>query len=259
MTSAEHAASPDLPELQGGGVNAWFASADYARSVPALLGGLAAYRLRDFEALARLGAGSASLTDRLALDRLAAAAHDRFRLAARHLGADRQDPDQGPAEAVAPFLRAAAEFQRRTRTADWHEGIIAQYVDGGVSADFYRDLAAAADPQTRDLVVRLQEPTGFSEWVVRRFGGEIAADSRLAGRLSLWGRRLAGESLSRIQDVALAVPGLPALVIGAEDREAGGRDLAETSGERTALALAHVFSKLTAGHSARMSALGLTA
>jgi hypothetical protein len=73
-------------------------------------------------------------------------------------------------------------------------------------------------------------------------------DSKLAGRLSLWGRRLVGEALSQAQRVAADRDALTGLLTGTVDRP--GMDLA---------AISRMFSRLVANHTKRMAELGLQA
>lgn len=63
----------------------------------------------------------------------------------------------------------------------------------------------------------------------------------MASRLSMWARRLTGEALSQAQQVALERTPLTALVLSGID---GG-------------SLEELFGRLTAAHTARMSAVGL--
>ena len=45
------------------------------------------------------------------------------------------------------------QFHAHTAPADWLEGLIKAYVGDGLANDFYREIAAYLDPDTRDLVV----------------------------------------------------------------------------------------------------------
>ena len=75
--------------------------------------------------------------------------HDRI----RELGAD-------PFEAMAPFESAIDLFHAHTAPADWYEGLIKAYVGDGLAADFYREIAAYLDAETRDLIIASLEDTG---------------------------------------------------------------------------------------------------
>ena len=151
------------------------------------------------------------------------------------LGAD-------PFAAMAPFRTPIDAFHEHTAPADWFEGLIKAYVGDGLAADFYREIAAYLDPDTRDLIVASLADAGQSEFVVERVRAGIAADPRLGGRLALWGRRLMGEALTQAQRVAAERDALAALLAGGVDRP--GLDLA---------ALGRMFTRLTESHAERMA------
>ena len=136
-------------------------------------------RWRDKAELAPDGRAPSSRTSSGCSDRLA------------ELGAD-------PFEAMAPFVRRrSTPSTARTAPADWLEGLVKAYVGDGLAADFYREIAAFLDADTRDA--HRGEPRrtpGSREFVVDRVRAAIAADPRVGGRLALWGRRLMGEALS---------------------------------------------------------------
>jgi hypothetical protein len=129
------------------------------------------------------------------------------------------------------------------------EGLVKAYVGDGIGIDFYREIAAFLDPQTRDLVLEVCEDLGQSAFVVDRVRSAIAADPRVEGRLALWARRLVGEALSQAQHVAAERDALTALLIG-QTGAGGGMDLT---------AIAEMLSRMTDEHSRRMKALGLSA
>ena len=56
-------------------------------------------------------------------------------------------------EAMAPFATPLDAFHDRTAPADWLEGLVKAYVGDGLAADFYREIAAFLDADTRDLVL----------------------------------------------------------------------------------------------------------
>ena len=136
---------------------------------------------------------------------------------------------------------------RTPRPSDWYEGLVKAYVGDGLADDFYREIAAYLDADTRDLIIASLEDTGHGR--VRRSTGcaaAIAADPRLGGRLALWGRRLMGEALTQAQRVAAERDALSALLAGGVDRP--GLDLA---------AIGRMFTRLTERHTERMAELGL--
>ena len=115
-------------------------------------------------------------------------------------------------------------FHAHTAPADWYESLIKAYVGDGMAADFYREIAAYLDTDTRDLIIASLTDAGQSAFVVDRVRAGIAADPRLGGRLALWGRRLMGEALTQAQRVAAERDALTALLAGGVDRP--GLDLA---------------------------------
>jgi hypothetical protein len=121
-------------------------------------------------------------------------------------------------------------------------------VGDSLADDFYREIAAYVDADTRQLIVDTLADTGHSQFAVDRVRAAIAADPKIAGRLALWGRRLMGEALSQAQLVAAERDSLTALITGGVDRP--GMDLA---------AIGRMFARLTENHTERMSALGLQA
>lgn len=155
------------------------------------------------------------------------------------LGAD-------PVKAMEPFRRPFDVFHASTAPADWLEGLVKAFVGDGLAADFYVEIAAFLDADTRRLVTESLAQAGYADFVVERVRRAIVEDHRVAGRLALWGRRLMGEALSQAQRVAAERDSLAALLAGGVDRP--GMDLA---------ALARMFTRLTENHVRRMGELGL--
>jgi hypothetical protein len=156
------------------------------------------------------------------------------------LGAD-------PFEAMQPFQAPIDEFHVHTAPRDWLEGLVKAYVGDGLAADFYREVAAFLDADTRALIIESLADAGQSEFVVDRVRRAIAEDHRVGGRLALWARRLMGEALSQAQRVVAERDALSALLAGGVDRP--GMDLA---------AIGRMFTRLTENHAKRMGTLGLS-
>jgi hypothetical protein len=214
----------------------------YHRAVIELLGAIAYGELSAFERLAEDAKLAPTLEDKLAIGAMATAEFghlDRLRERLVELGAD-------PYAAMAPFQQALDAFHAHTAPADWYEGLVKAYVGDGLAADFYREIAAYLDADTRDVIIAALEDAGHSAFVVDRVRAAIARDHRLGGRLALWGRRLMGEALTQAQRVAAERDALSALLAGGEDRP--GLDLA---------ALGRMFTRLTERHAERMADLGL--
>ena len=149
--------------------------------------------------------------------------------------------------AAVPFRPAFDAFHSSTQPKDWLEGLVWTYVGNGFAADFYRELAAYVDPETRAVVLEVLEG-GDDHFVVETVRAGIAADPKIAGRLALWGRRLVGEALSQAQRVAAERQALTGLLTGAAGGP--GMDLA---------AMSRLFSSLVEKHTVRMRTLGLQA
>lgn len=231
---------------ESGDTTTFTADADpaYREAVVDLLGAIAYGEISAFERLAEDSKLAPTLSDKVDLATMASvelAKVHRLLDRIRTFGAD-------PFEAMAPFNAPIEEFHGHTAPADWYEGLVKAYVGDGLANDFYREIAAYLDPETRDLVVSSMEEGNHAAFVVERVRAGIAQDPRLGGRLALWGRRLMGEALTQAQRVAADRDALTALLAGGVDRP--GLDLA---------ALGRMFTRLTERHMARMAELGLDA
>ncbi|MDN5795106.1 MAG: ferritin-like domain-containing protein [Intrasporangium sp.] len=216
----------------------------YRAAVTDLLGALAYGELRAFSQLAADAELAPSLVQRSELAFLADQELGHYALLADRLRSLGVEPEQ----AMEPFVAPIDAFHERTRPSGWLEGLVKAYVGEGIAQDFYREIAAYVDADTRDLVIRVLDDNGRADFVVGAVRDAIAADPRVGGRLALWGRRLVGEALSQAQHVAVERDSLGALLIGAPGRPAA--DLAE---------LGRMFVRLTDEHSRRMGRLGLAA
>jgi hypothetical protein len=214
----------------------------YRAAVIDLMGAIAYGELSAFERLVDDAKLSPTLADKIAIGSMATVQFGHVKpLLDRitELGGD-------PVEAMDPFHKAFDIFHTATAPSDWLEGLIKAYVGDGLAADFYREIAAFIDADTRQLVLASLQDAGQADFVVDRVRQEIAADPRIGGRLALWGRRLMGEALSQAQRVAAERDSLAALLAGGIDRP--GLDLA---------AMARMFGRLTENHANRMAELGL--
>jgi hypothetical protein len=229
-------AKPDVPLA--------FQDPTYLPAVVDLLGAIAYGEMSAFERLAEDAKMAPDLEDKAELAAMASREFGHFiclrdRLA--ELGAD-------PFQAMQPFQAPIEAFHRHTAPRDWLEGLVKAYVGDGLAADFYREVAAFVDADTRELIIDSLDDSGQAEFVVDRVRRAIQADHRVGGRLALWGRRLMGEALSQAQRVAAERDALSALLSGGVDRP--GMDLA---------AIGRMFARLTENHAQRMAALGLAA
>jgi hypothetical protein len=219
------------------------ASADpkYRAAVVDLLGALAYGELAAFERLAEDAKLAPTLEDKAALASMASAEFQHFARLREQLALIESDPT----EAMQPFAAALDEFHRQTAPSDWLEGLIKAYVGDSIASDFYREVAARLDSDTRALVLGVLDDTGHSSFAVEKVRAAIEADPRVGGRLALWARRLMGEALSQAQRVVADRDALSTMIVGGL---ADGFDLAEVG---------RMFSRITEAHTKRMAALGL--
>ena len=208
------------------------------RAVVDLLGVLAYAELSAFDRLAEDSRLAPTIAGRAALARMASAEighHCRLHERLVELGAD-------PSEAMAPFVPALDAFHDSTRPGSWLESLVKAYVGDGLATDFYREIASFLPSPDRDLVLEVLADTGHADFAVREVRAAIAKDRRLAGRLSLWGRRLVGEAISQSQAVIAEHDRLATLIME------GTGDLA---------GVGRLIERITAAHTKRMKALNL--
>ena len=208
-----------------------------------LLGALAYGEISACERIVGDARMAPDLATRVEIAMMAAAEFDHFiglRDRLQSLGVD-------PSGAMEPFAKTFENFHRRTapRTTSraW-----SRYVGDGLAADFYREIAAYLDPDTRQLIIETMSGTSHSEFVIDQVRKAIDAEPRIAGRLALWGRRLMGEALSQAQTLVAERDSLSAVLVGGGD--APGMDLT---------AIGRMFTRITEAHTERMAALGLEA
>ena len=214
----------------------------YRAAVVDLLGAIAYGELSAFERLAEDAKMAPGIEDKTELAAMASTEFGHFcglRDRLVELGED-------PFAAMEPFQKPFDSFHERTAPRDWLEGLIKAYVGDGLAADFYREIAAFVDADSRALIIDSLEDAGQSVFVVDRVRKAIEADHRVGGRLALWGRRLMGEALSQAQRVAAERDALSGLLAGGVDRP--GMDLA---------AIGRMFARLAENHAERMAQLGL--
>jgi tRNA-(MS[2]IO[6]A)-hydroxylase (MiaE)-like len=208
------------------------------RAIVDLLGVLAYAELTAFDRLAEDARLAPTLTGHAALARMAAAEighHNRLTDRLTELGVN-------PAHAMAPFVVPLDAFHNSTRPSGWLEGLVKAYVGDGLAADFYREIAAFLPDSDRGLVQDVLADTGHAEFAVREIRAAVRANTKLVGRLSLWGRRLLGEAISQSQAVIAERDQLAELIMTGTGDVAG---------------LGRLIERITAGHTERMKNLGL--
>lgn len=205
-----------------------------------LLGVLAYGELTAFDRLAEDSRLAPTLAGRAALAGMAAAEighYERLRERLEEMGADAETT-------MGPFVDVFDTFHTTTAPSSWLEGLVKAYVGDGIATDFYREVAEFLDAPTRSLVLEVLADTGHADFAVREVRAAVAADPTLAGRLSLWARRLVGEALSQAQRVAAERDALAMLLVGGD------------AGDLTGIAA--LLKRLTNAHTARMQKIGLS-
>ncbi|MEV6125347.1 ferritin-like fold-containing protein [Streptomyces violaceusniger] len=249
--AGDHAASGEgsgekAPAPTGIAAQNWdTAAADpqYRAAVVDLLGALAYGELAAFERLAEDAKLAPTLEDKAELAKMASAEFHHFERLRGRLAAVGEEPTG----AMEPFAAALDGFHRQTAPSDWLEGLVKAYVGDSIASDFYREVAARLDSDTRDLVLQVLDDTGHASFAIEKVRAAIEADPRVGGRLALWARRLMGEALSQAQRVVADRDALSTMLVGGL---ADGFDLAEVG---------RMFSRITEAHTKRMAALGLAA
>ena len=222
----------------------WVSEPEYRQGAIDLLGILAYGALAAFDRLAEDARRAPTLADKVYVASLAALQIKHFDTVRARLA----ELDADVMVAMKPFHAPFDEFHAHTKPKDWLEGLVLAYVGNGFAADFYREVAAFVDADTRASGAPGAGRRGACGLRDREGACAIAADPRVAGRLALWGRRLVGEALSQAQRVAADRDALTHLLTGTVDRP--GMDLA---------AISRMFSRLVENHTRRMAKLGLQA
>ncbi|MEU0224178.1 ferritin-like domain-containing protein [Streptomyces sp. NPDC006284] len=219
------------------------ADPQYRAAVVDLLGALAYGELAAFERLAEDAKLAPTLADKAELAKMASAEFHHFERLRGRLA----EIGEEPTGAMEPFVAAYDGFHKQTAPSDWLEGLVKAYVGDSIASDFYREVAARLDSDTRELVLAVLDDTGHAGFAVEKVRAAIDADPRVGGRLALWARRLMGEALSQSQRVVADRDALSTMLVGGV---ADGFDLAEVG---------RMFSRITEAHTKRMAALGLAA
>jgi tRNA-(MS[2]IO[6]A)-hydroxylase MiaE-like protein len=199
-----------------------------------LLGMLAYASLLAFDRMAADARLAPDLHRRAILSEMAATEIANYRRIADRLASHGADP----ADVMLPFLDALSGYHEATQPTDWLEALTKAYIGDGMADDFYRSVAAYLPPEERELVMQVLHEGPYEEFAVAEIRAAITADPRVAGRLSMWARRLVGEALSQATRVVGEHGDLLVLI--------GDSDLGED-----------FFMRLKRAHGERMAAVGL--
>lgn len=103
------------------------------------------------------------------------------------------------AGAAERFTDVLGDLDERLRPLDWAERLVKTYIAFGLLIDFGMALSdSLAEPLRSGLIDELgQDP--ISSYAIAELEASIAADSQLAARLGLWGRRVVGEEIGTFQ------------------------------------------------------------
>lgn len=209
-----------------------------AEAVTHLLGLVAYGELAAFDRLAVDARLAPDLSRRAMLSEMAALEMASYRRIADRLA----ERGVAPGQAMAPYAAALRGYHDSTEPRDWLEAVTKAYVGDAVADDFLREIAACLGEPDRQLVLEVLHDSRYDEFAGAEIRAAIAADPKVANRLSMWARRLVGEGLSQAGRIAGERVALTALLAAG----AGGEP-----------AVPALFRRLTAAHTARMAAVGL--
>ena len=104
---------------------------------------------------------------------------------------------------MGPFVVPFAAYHERTRPKGWLEGLVKVYVGDGIAKDFYREMSAFVDEDTRSVMAHALDDEGQADFVVGVVRDTLTTDRTAGGRLALWGRRLLGDEVAQPPDDGL--------------------------------------------------------
>ncbi|NLI18604.1 MAG: hypothetical protein GX427_07290 [Actinomycetales bacterium] len=136
------------------------------------------------------------------------------------------------------------DFMVRAVPRDWWERLVRTYVGYNMLEDMLGLLADGLPPSVRDRVEASVGKSGHDDYVAAMLTPVLQAEPQLAARLGLWGRRVAGESLTLVQRLFAEHPALVELVTEEGDEAAR---------------LSRLMGHLHVEHSRRLQRLGLNA
>ncbi|MEL0149771.1 MAG: ferritin-like fold-containing protein, partial [Pontimonas sp.] len=149
-----------------------------------------------------------------------------------------QDYVEDVAEAVAVQRERLAAHLDRVESARWYEGVGTAYVVTGFTRDFWHRLAEGFDPRVTEELQDILADRGDEDLLAGVLERFLAVDEKYSSRLSLWCRRLVGDTMLICRD-ALAESAM-----------------AEVDAE---VRLEPVLTDVVALHTRRLDRLGLTA
>jgi len=148
-------------------------------------------------------------------------------------------------------------FVARTAPSSWWEGLLRPAVTHGITRDLVLLLAGGLPEAEAAQIRRIMaddDPDDGVGWEIIRDG--VATNQVLNSRLSLWGRRVAGEALQICASVVNSNPQLAALALRAAAAAPPGAD-GVVPGSSLPAAIQWLKGELTSRHAKRMEAITL--
>jgi len=203
-----------------------------------LLGLLAYAELVAFDRMAADARLAPDLHRRALLSEMAAREIENYHRLVQRL----RDLGGDPEVVMGSYAGALEAYHEQTEPRDWLEALAKAYVGESIADDFYREVAEFLQAPDRDLVLDVLHDSRYADFAAAEIRAAIAADPKVANRLSMWARRLVGEAMSQAQRVAAERAALAGLIA------MGTGDFAGVSA---------LLKRLTSAHTARMAAVGL--
>jgi len=179
--------------LRSRGENGDATRVDFAELAPELnrfLGQAAYLQLGYFETLSRSIRGTQELARKEALSRAAGAALDKHRRIVELIAAQGEDPTQ----VMLPFRENLDAFRRKTIGERQEETLLSVYLTAGMLDDFYLALASSYG-ETGEQVAEILRRDDAGSGIVTIIQETIEIDHEWRSLLSMWGRRLVGDTL----------------------------------------------------------------
>ena len=201
--------------------------------------GLVAYgELLAFDRMAADARLAPDLRRRAILSEMAAVEIVNYRRLADRLVTLGVDPE----DAMGPYVAALHDYHDSTEPKDWFEALTKAYVGDALADDFFREVATFLAEPDRRLVLDVLHDSQYSDFAAAEIRAAIAADPKVANRLSMWARRLVGEGLAQAGRVAGERTALSSLI-------------SENFGD--GVGVPTLLKRLTSAHTDRMVAVGL--
>ena len=164
--------------------------AELAPEVNRFLGQAAYLQLGYFETLTRGIRGTHELARKEALSRAAGAALDKHRGIVEIIA----DLGDDPTEVMLPFRENLDAFRRKTIGVHQEETLLSVYLTAGMLDDFYLALASSYGETGERVAAILRQDDRGGE-IVSIIQQTIESDDEWRSLLSMWGRRLVGDTL----------------------------------------------------------------